>query len=63
VGYSDAVYKAQTVLQRLIAMAAQGDIISKQNVSYFVQLAEENQLDKIKVSLRILSALPQEAGR
>jgi len=48
VGYSDAVYKAQTVLQRLIAMAAQGDIISKQNVSYFVQLAEENQLDKIK---------------
>jgi len=48
VGYSDGVYKAQTVLKRLISMAAQGDIISKQNVSYFVQLAEENQLDKVK---------------
>ncbi|WP_265443399.1 PhoH family protein [Acetivibrio straminisolvens] len=48
VGYSDGVYKAQTVLNRLISMAAQGDIISKQNVSYFVQLAEDNQLDKVK---------------
>jgi len=48
VGYSDGVYKAQTVLQRLISMAAQGDIISKQNVSYLVQLADENQLDKVK---------------
>lgn len=48
VGYSDGVYKAQTVLQRLISMAAQGDVISKQNVSYLVQLADENQLDKVK---------------
>lgn len=48
VGYSDAVYKAQTVLQRLISLAAQGDIITKQNVSYLVQLADEDQLDKVK---------------
>lgn len=48
VGYSDAVYKAQTVLQRLISMAAQGDTITKQNVSYLVQLADEDQLDRVK---------------
>ena len=48
VGYSDAVYKAQTVLQRLISLAAQGDTITKQNVSYLVQLADENQLDRVK---------------
>ncbi|HPD00844.1 MAG TPA: PhoH family protein [Acetivibrio sp.] len=48
VGCSDAVYKAQTVLQRLISLAAQGDTITKQNVSYLVQLADEDQLDRVK---------------
>lgn len=48
VGYNEGVHKAQTVLQRLISIAAQGDIITKQNVSYLVQLADENQLDKVK---------------
>ncbi|MFZ5989011.1 MAG: PhoH family protein [Bacillota bacterium] len=48
VGYSEGVQKAQTVLQRLISMASQGDVITKQSVSYLVQLANENQLDKVK---------------
>ena len=47
VGESEEVYKAKTVLQRLISLASQGDIITKQNVSYLVQLANENQLDKV----------------
>ncbi|AEV68082.1 PhoH family protein [Acetivibrio clariflavus] len=47
VGDGEEVYKAKTVLQRLINLAAQGEIITKQNVSYLVQLANENQLDKV----------------
>ncbi|TYQ15524.1 UNVERIFIED_CONTAM: phosphate starvation-inducible protein PhoH [Acetivibrio alkalicellulosi] len=47
VGYNEGVTKAVTVLQRLINLASQGDVITKQNVSYFVQLADENQLDKV----------------
>ncbi len=47
VGGDEEVYKAKTVLQRLINLAAQGEIITKQNVSYLVQLANENQLDKV----------------
>lgn len=48
VGYADGVDKAQTVIQRLITIAIQGDVITKQNVSYLVQLAVDNQLDKVK---------------
>ena len=48
VGYSEGVLKAKTVLQRLMSLAAQGDVITKQNVSYLVQLANEEQLDKVK---------------
>lgn len=47
VGDDEEVHKAKTVLERLVAIAAQGDIITKQNVSYLVQLANENQLDKV----------------
>lgn len=47
VGDDEEVHKAKTVLQRLVSLAAQGDIITKQNVSYLVQLADENQLDKV----------------
>ncbi|OPZ90331.1 MAG: PhoH-like protein [Firmicutes bacterium ADurb.Bin419] len=47
VGYSEGVHKAKTVLQRLINLASQGDVITKQSVSYLVQLANENQLDKV----------------
>lgn len=48
VGYSEGVEKAQAVLQRLMSLAVQGDLITKQNVSYLVQLASENQIDKVK---------------
>ncbi|NLL06273.1 MAG: PhoH family protein [Clostridiaceae bacterium] len=47
VGDDEGVYKAKTVLQRLVDIASQGDIITKQSVSYLVQLANENQLDKV----------------
>lgn len=47
IGYQEGVLKAQTVLKRLMGIAAQGDVITKQNVSYLVQLANENQLDKV----------------
>lgn len=48
VGGLESVEKAERVIQRLIAVAAQGDIITKQNVSYLVELALDNQLDKVK---------------
>lgn len=48
VGSKDEVEKAQTVIQRLIHIAAQGDVITRQNVNYLVQLANENQIDKVK---------------
>lgn len=47
VGDDEGVYKAKTVLQRLVNIASQGDIITKQSVSYLVQLANENQMDKV----------------
>lgn len=47
IGYEDGVEKARTVIQRLISIAAQGDVITKQNVAYLVDLAAENQVDKV----------------
>lgn len=47
-GNEQGIEKAQAVIQKLISIAAQGDVITKQNVSYFVQLAEDNQMDKLK---------------
>lgn len=47
VGKTENVEKADIVIQRLMVIAAQGDVISKQSVSYLVQLANENQLDKV----------------
>lgn len=47
IGDDEEVYKAKKVLQRLASLASQGDIITKQNVSYLVQLAKENHLDKV----------------
>ena len=46
-GYGEGVQKAQTVLQKLVSIASQGGVITKQSVSYLVQLANENQLDKV----------------
>lgn len=48
VGGKDQVEKAQVVIERLIGIAAQGDVITKQNVSYLVQLANESQMDQVK---------------
>lgn len=48
VGGQENVEKAEKVIQRLVAIAAQGDIITKQNVTYLVDLANDNQLDKVK---------------
>jgi phosphate starvation-inducible PhoH-like protein len=47
VGYSEGVNKAEIVLQRLMSLASQGDVITKQSVSYLIQLANENQLEKV----------------
>lgn len=51
VGHTEGVMKAYSVISHLKTLAAKGDIITKQNVRYFVQLADENQLDKVKDSL------------
>ncbi len=47
VGHAEGVEKAQAVIQHLKAIAVGGDIITKQNVRYFIQLADDGQLDKI----------------
>ncbi len=47
VGSEDCVNKAKLVIERLISIATQGDIITKQNVNYLVQLAKENQIDRV----------------
>jgi len=48
VGGKDEVEKSQIVIQKLIGLAAQGDIITKQSVSYLVGLANESRIDKVK---------------
>lgn len=48
VGNVEGVEKAQVVIGRLVGIAEKGDIITKQNVSYLVQLANEDQMDRIK---------------
>lgn len=48
VGEKDNIEKASVVIQRLMSMAVQGEVISKQSVIYLVQLANENQMDKVK---------------
>ena len=48
VGMSENVEKALIVIQRLMSVAVQGDIITRQSVSYLVALANDNQLDKVK---------------
>ncbi len=48
VGSEAGVEKASIIIQRLMSIAVQGDVITKQNVSYLLQLAIDNQLDKVK---------------
>lgn len=47
IGKQEAVDYANSVVDKLIMLAVTGDIINKQNVNYFVELAKENQLDKL----------------
>ena len=46
IGEQEAADNAKAVISRLIKIAAKGDVITKQNVSYLVQLCNDNQLDK-----------------
>jgi phosphate starvation-inducible PhoH-like protein len=48
VGDGEKIEKAAVVIQRLMSIAAKGDVITKQNVSYLVQLADEGQMDKVR---------------
>lgn len=48
VGDEENIEKASVIIQRLMSIAAQGDVITKQSVSYLVQLAAEGQLDKVR---------------
>ena len=47
-GNKENIEKASVVIERLISIAAQGEVINKQNVSYLVELASEGNLDKVK---------------
>jgi phosphate starvation-inducible PhoH-like protein len=47
VGYVDGIEKAEAVIKRLILLAEKGDTITKQNTRYLVQLAGENQLERV----------------
>lgn len=46
IGEQEGVSFADAVIAKLLKIAAKGDVITKQNVSYLIQLASENQLDK-----------------
>ncbi len=47
-GNKENIEKASVVIERLMSIAAQGEPISRQNVSYLVDLAAEGQLDKVR---------------
>lgn len=48
IGSTEEVERAETVIRRLIAFAEQGEVITKQSVSYLAQLAREEKLEKVK---------------
>ncbi|MCR4435592.1 MAG: PhoH family protein [Clostridiales bacterium] len=48
VGEPEGVEKAEAVIQRLIGLLSKGDVITRQNVSYLAQLANEGQMDKVR---------------
>lgn len=47
-GGSADVAKAENILSKLLELARQGETVTKQNVRYLVQLAEENEMDKLQ---------------
>jgi phosphate starvation-inducible protein PhoH and related proteins len=46
-GNNIEVEKAYAIIKKLIAIAAQGDVVTKQNTNYLVQLAASDNLEKI----------------
>jgi phosphate starvation-inducible protein PhoH and related proteins len=48
VGKSENIEKASVVIHKLMSIAEQGDIVTKQSVTYLVQLANEDQMDKVR---------------
>jgi phosphate starvation-inducible PhoH-like protein len=46
IGISKGVEKAEKVVKQLISIVKKGELITRQNVNYIVQLAEDNQLDQ-----------------
>lgn len=48
VGYDEGIKKSDIVIKKLIGLLKKGDVITKQNVNYLVQLADESQLDRVK---------------
>lgn len=47
-GSKENIEKAAAIIERLMVLAGQGDPITRQNVSYLVDLASEGHTDKIK---------------
>ena len=47
-GSKENIEKASVVIERLISITAKGEAITRQNVSYLVDLAAEDQMDKVK---------------
>lgn len=47
-GEHDEVRKAQVLVEKLLAIASKGDVITKQNVSYLLQLALDGHIDKVR---------------
>jgi phosphate starvation-inducible PhoH-like protein len=50
-GTEEAVDKAKTIIERLMITAQKGEVITKQNVNYLVQLVNDNQIEKIHENL------------
>lgn len=47
-GATNEVEKAETIVKRLLSTASNGELITKQNVSYLIQLAGDNDMEKVR---------------
>jgi phosphate starvation-inducible PhoH-like protein len=47
-GNEDGVEKAFLVMQKLLSIAAKGEVVTKQLVSYFIELIQEGLIDQLK---------------
>ena len=50
-GSEEAVDKANAIIERLMATAQKGEVITKQSVSYLVQLVNDNKMDKVNENM------------